>query len=209
MAAARVRSALQRLALLLAAGVALSLTAAPLRAQSAPSKKELASRIVQLQMPGIVSIAQGLVERPAALMLQDAGQAMQKRVPADKREAASKRVQESVKKYVDEAGPMVQARAIKLAPTVLGAELEAKFNEEELTALVAWMESPVSRKFQQTMPQIQDSFVQKLVADSRPMIDPKLVTLEQDIRDALGLPPVAAGKAASKPATGDSAPKNR
>ncbi len=184
------------------------LLATPLFAQPSSTKKELAGRIVQLQMPGIVSIAQGLVERPAALMLQDAGQAMQKRIPVDKREAASKRVQESVKKYVDEAGPMVQARAIKLAPSVLGAELESKFSEDELTQLIAWMESPVSRKFQQTMPQIQDAFLQKLVADARPMIDPKLLTLEQEIRDSLGLPVLPAGtKSSAKPAAADQAPK--
>lgn len=182
------------------------LIANPLLAQPSTAKKDLAGRIVQLQMPGIVSIAQALVERPAALMLQDAGQAMQKRVPVEKREAAGKRVQESVKKYVDEAGPLVQARAIKLAPSVLAVELESKFTEEELTQLVAWLESPVSRKFQQTMPQIQDSFVQRLVTESRPLIDPKLALLEQQIRDSLGLPPVAAvGKSPPKPAAGEPA----
>ncbi len=185
---------------LLAGAVAALYAPQPLLAQTAPaSKKELAARVLQLQMPGIVSIAQGLVERPAALMLQDAGQAMQKRVPVDKRDAASKRVQDSVKKYVDAAGPVVQARAIKLAPLVLGAELESKFSEDELNQLVNWLESPVSRKFQQLMPQIQDSFVEKLVAESRPTIDPKLLTLEQEIRDTLGLPALpAAGKAAAK-----------
>ncbi len=191
-------------------GVFALLLATPLLAQTASTKKELAGRIVQLQMPGIISIAQGLVERPAALMLQDAGQAMQKRIAVDKREAASKRVQDSVKKYVDEAGPLVKARAIKLAPSVLGAELEAKFSEEELTQLIAWMESPVSRKFQQTMPQIQDAFMQKLVAESRPLIDPKLMTLEQEIRDTLGLPAAPAGnKSSAKPSADEQAPKSK
>lgn len=192
----------------LLAAVLMVLHAAPLLAQPSSAKKDLAARVVQLQMPGIVSIAQGLVERPAALMLQDASQAMQRRIPVDKRDSASKRVQDSVKKYVAEAGPLVKDHAIKLAPSVLGAELESKFSEEELTKLLAWLESPVSRKFQQTMPQIQDSFVQKLVAESRPMIDPKLQALEQEIRDALGLPAAAAaGKTPPRPAVGESAPK--
>jgi hypothetical protein len=46
---------------------------------------------------------------------------------------------------------------------------------------------------------MQNSFMQKLVADARPLIEPKLQTLEQKMRAALGAPPVAAsdGKGAA------------
>ncbi len=192
----------------------LMLLASPAQAESSASKKELVARVLKLQMAGIESIAQALVERPAALLLQDASQAIRKRIAADQQETAGRRIQNSVKKYVDETAPLVRARAIKLAPTVLGAELESRFSEAELVQLLAWLESPISKKYQQVMPEIQDGFVNKLVADSRPDVDPKLLALEQDIRNALGLPapPAAAAKSKAKtetPAAAESTPKSR
>lgn len=158
-------------------------------------KKELVARVVQLQVP---EIASALVEQPAMSMLQQAGQVIRERIPADQRDAVGKRIQESTNKFVDETTPLVRERAFKLAPATLGAALDQKFSEDELRQLVAWLESPLARKYQQVAPELQAAFVQKLVADARPVVDPKLKVLDQSIRSALGLP--AAGAAAPKPA---------
>jgi len=169
-------------------------------AASTPAKKELIKRLLQLQQPGIEAMAKSLTEQPAARMLQEAGRAMQAAVPPEKREAVGKQIEASVKKYVAEATPIVRDRAIKLAPSVIGAALEEKFSEDELKQLVAWFESPVNKKFQQAMPEVNNGVAQKVVADARPTIDPKLKALDQSVRDALGLPaaPVAPGASAAK-----------
>ena len=80
--------------------------------------------------------------------MQMAGRAIQTQLPADKREAIGKTIEADAKKYVDEAYPPVRERALKLAPTTLGAALEEKFTEDELKQLIAWLESPVNKKFQ-------------------------------------------------------------
>ena len=41
-------------------------------------------------------------------MMQQAGQALQQRVPADKREAVGQEIEADVRKYVDETYPMVR-----------------------------------------------------------------------------------------------------
>ena len=106
-----------------------------------------------LQQPGIEGIARSIVERPAAQMMQAAGPALQAQVPADKREAVGKSDRgRRASKYVDEATPVLRERAIKLAPSTFGAALEEKFTEDELKQLIAWLESPVNKKFQQTRP---------------------------------------------------------
>ncbi|MFG5406792.1 hypothetical protein ABXN37_00315 [Piscinibacter sakaiensis] len=53
----------------------------------------------------------------------------------------------------------------------------------------------MAKKYQQLLPEIQHGFVQKLVADARPSIDPKLNALELEIRSVLNLPtrPAQAG----------------
>ena len=183
-------------ALLLCAG-----SLAQAQATTSPAKKELVQKLLTLQQPGIEGAARNIVERPAAVMLQQAGQVLQTQVPADKREAVGKSIEADAKKYVEETYPAVRDRAVKLAPTTLGATLEEKFTEEELKQLIAWFESPVNKKFQQASGEMQSNFMQKLVAEARPVLEPKLKDLEQKVRASLGVP------AAAAPADGSAAPR--
>jgi uncharacterized protein len=161
------------------------------------TKKELVQKLLQLQQPGLENMARELASRPAMQMMQAAGNVLQTQVPPEKREAVGKSIEADVKKYVDEATPMVRERAIKLAPSTYGVTLEEKFSEDELKQLIAWFDSPVNRKFQQLGPEMQGGFVQKLVAETSPLLDPKLQALQQKVRATLGLPPNAPAPAAA------------
>jgi hypothetical protein len=187
---------------------ALLLAAGPLAQAQAPAapasaaKKELVQKLLTLQQPGLELAARTLVERPAAQMMQEAGRYLQSQVPAEKREATGKAIEAEARKYVEESVPLVRDKAIKLAPSTLGAVLEDKFTEEELKQLIAWFDSPLNKKFQQTTPDMQNSFMQKLVAESRPLIEPKLQALQQQVRDTLTAataPPPAAPAAPAAP----------
>ena len=172
--------------------------AAIAHAQSTP-KKDLVQKLLTLQQAGIEQVARGLVERPAVQMMQEAGMVLQRQVAPDKREALGKQVEAEVKKYVEESVPLVRERALKLAPTTIGPILEEKFNEDELKQLIAWFESPVNKKYQQLGPEMQNSFVQKLVADARPVVDPKIQALDGRIRALLGVPAAAPTGSAASP----------
>lgn len=172
----------------------LLLVAACAQAQTATSKKELVARILVLQQPAIEQTAQTLVERPAAQLQQQAGLAMQTRVAPEKREAMAKLIQDDLKKYVDEAAPLVRQQAVKLAPSTIGVLLEEKFTEEELKQLIAIIESPVNRKYAQMGGEFQKSLGEKLVAQTQPIVEPKVKALEQAVIKHLGLPPVSAAK---------------
>ncbi|MEO6745064.1 MAG: DUF2059 domain-containing protein [Caldimonas sp.] len=180
----------------------------PAPAPTSPAKKELVQKLLVLQQPGIEQVARGLVERPALQMMQEAGQVLQRQIAPDKREAIGKQVEADVKKYVEEATPLVRERAVKLAPTTIGPILEEKFSEDELKQLIAWLESPINKKYAQIGPEMQTAFVQKLVVDARPVVDPKLQALDAKVRSTLGLP---APGAASAPAAARSAsaPKSK
>ena len=71
-------------ALLTGAALAHAQTSAPASAPAplptSPAKKELVQRLMVLQQPGIEAIARGLVEQPAAQMMQAAGRAIQQQV---------------------------------------------------------------------------------------------------------------------------------
>jgi hypothetical protein len=175
------------------------------QAQTSAAKKELVAKVLLLQQPGIELAGQALAERPAAQLMQQAGVALQTKVAPEKREAVAKDIQADVKKYTDEAVPLLRDRAVKLAPSTIGPVLEEKFSEDELKQLIAIIESPVNRKFAQITGELQKTLVDKLVVDMQGTIDPKVKTLEMSIGKHLGLPapstaPVS--KAAKPPANG-------
>ncbi len=173
------------------AGQALAQAATPAAPASAvaisPAKKELVAKVMKLQQGGFENIGSALLGEPAQMLLQGAGRALGQ-VPADKREALGKDIQAEVKKFFDSNAPYMRERAVKLAATSIGPLLEEKFSEDELKTLVAWLESPVSRKFSEIVPQSQQLLSQKLVEDTRGTIEPKLKALEQSVAKKLGLP---------------------
>lgn len=172
----------------------LVLAVSSLHAQSVSSKKELVARILDIQRPAIEQTAQALVERPAIQLHQQAALALQTRVPPEKRESAAKLVQQDLKQYVDEMGPLVRAQAVKLAPSTIGALLEDKFTEDELKQLITIMESPVNRKFAQISTDFDKALGEKLVAQTQSTVAPKVKALEQNVTKHLGLPPPEAKK---------------
>jgi hypothetical protein len=188
----------RRLAPLLIAVAAIGVVA-DAGAQTTPAKKELVQRLLRLQQADIEGFARTVVERPAAQMMREAGLALQQQAaPQEKREAAAKAIEAEVRKYVDEAYPIVRDRAIKLAPSTIGAVFEAKMTEEELKLLIGWLESPTAKKYQQLGADLRNNFSQKLVAEMPAVLDPKLQALDGRIRAILGVAP--AGAAAPAPA---------
>jgi uncharacterized protein len=128
-------------------------------------------------------------------MMQAAGAALQAQIPPEQRDAAAKAIQAEAQKYAADAAPLARERAVKLAPSVVGVGLEEKFSEDELKQLIAWFENPLNKKYQQFSGEAEGLFTQKLVADVRPTLDPKLQALEQRIRGVL----TSAAGAASAP----------
>ena len=182
--------------------VTLLVVASSVQAQTT-AKKELVAKVLLLQQPAIEQAAQALAERPALQMLQQAGMALQSQLPADKREAVAKEIQAEAKKYADEAVPLVRERAVKLAPSTVGALLEEKFSEDELKQLIAIIESPVNRKFLQLGVEMQNVLIDKLVAETQAVIEPKVRALEQ----AIGKRLAQAIPASAAPAPAATAPK--
>ena len=175
-------------------------TAAPTSA----AKKELVKKLLQLQQANFDGLSRSIVERPAIQLMQAAGQALQTQVPADKREATGKQIETDIKKFVDDSSAILRDRTAKLVPTTFGTGLEEKFTEDELKQFIAWTESPVNKKFQQLLPDIQTAFMQKLAAETSPLLDPKFQAVQQKVRNTLS---AAIGNAPSGTAPANSPAK--
>jgi uncharacterized protein len=198
--------ALLALAAALSLGTAHAQNAGSAPAAASPAKKELVQKVLKLQQPGIEGVANALAEGPAVQLMQQASVALQ-RVPADKREAIAKDIQADVRKYADETVPPLRERATKLAPSVLGPMLEERFTEDELRQLVAWMENPLSRKYSAMGPEMQRALAEKLAAEARPTVEPRLQALQATLSKRLGLQPAPAASGAASAATNTPAKK--
>lgn len=162
--------------------------AAQAQAPASPAKKDLVARILKQQQAGIENIARSLVEQPAIELMGNAASALPSRIAKDRQEAVAKEIQSDVQKYLADAVPLAQARAVKIAPASVGALLEEKFSEEELKQLVAIVESPVYTRFQRMGDDMQKVLADKLVAETRGTIEPKVRALEQSVARRLGVP---------------------
>jgi len=160
-------------------------------AQSSPAKKELVAKVLLLQQPAIELVARAMAEQPAQVLMQRAGPLLQQRIPPDKRQAVARDIQADLKKYVDEAVPVVRDRAVALAPSTIGVLLDERFTEDELKQLIAIIESPVNRKFQALGPEMQKDLTEKLVAETKPVIEAKVRALDKAVAGRLGIQPPA------------------
>ncbi|MDE2367497.1 MAG: hypothetical protein KGN16_00880 [Burkholderiales bacterium] len=174
--------------------------AKPAPAKVSAAKKELVARVLKAQQPFLENMAAALVQQPAGQLMQGAGRVLQN-MPADKREAAARDVEADARKYADEVTPLAKARAVKLAPSVIGPMLEERFSEDELRQIATILESPVFRRYQSIGGEIQQAMSAKLVADMRAELEPKFKAMEQAMSSHLGLPSpsaAASGAAAKK-----------
>ena len=191
--------------LLLAAGTAVHAQAAAANAASAttatagatklsPAKKQLIDKILKLQQPNIELLARNIAEGPAVQMGQQAN-LMLRRLPPEQRESVGKGMQADLDKYVSETVPLVRERSIALAPSSIGKVLDEKFSETELRQVIALLESPIHRKFSEQSFVMQRALQEKLVADTRSTVEPKLKSLDQSwIKRFQDAAPAAADK---------------
>jgi len=171
---------------------------------ASPAKKALVKRALQAQQAGIESLGTGLANQTAGQLMQMAGPAIA-RAPEDKRRALVNDLQTDVRKFQGEVAPILRASAVKWAPSTLGTALEEKLTEEELKVLLAWLESPVSRKYVQISGEAQQALTQKVVNETRPQVEPKLQALEQAMLARLNPAP---GAPAAPPASGPRLPES-
>ena len=192
--------------------VAVATTLAVTSLSAHADKKEIVQKILSSQQGALDDMSRNVAEQPARQLAAGARQILVLAVPEDKREATAKQVDAEIKKYLDGAVPAVRASAAKLSPTVLGPIYEDKFSEDELKQLQAMLDSPILKRYQGLLPEMSNSLLEKVIADARPQVTPKLQAAETSIRAILekasgGKLPQGEAKPSGKPAAKSAAKK--
>ena len=189
--------------------IALLASAAAAQAQNTPvsaAKKDLVQRIVSLQQPSVDGLTRSLAERPLRQMLGQAQEVLQT-MPEDKRAGVKEKVEAQVKKYTEETGPLLKDKSAKTGPAVLTPLIDEKFSEDELRQLLVVLDSPAFKKYQQFMPELEAALVQKLSAELRPILEPRLSALGDQVGATLGVSSGAPAKDNAQPAAKPKAKK--
>ncbi|MBU2289239.1 MAG: DUF2059 domain-containing protein [Gammaproteobacteria bacterium] len=164
----------------------------------AQDKSALVRQFVDMQRPGIESLARGMVQQWSDPIAAAGAEYLHTRIPEDKREAASKAADAELKKYFDENYPIVRDKALASAQGAIGPILEQDFTDDELKQVMAWLSSPLSKKYQDSAQKMQQALAEKIVADMRPTMEPKLRALDANVAKALGAPPAGGERPAAK-----------
>lgn len=144
-----------------------------------PAKQALVNRVLQLWQ--IDTIGQSMLQAPVSDAVQQARAMLQGRAVPDKRDAAMTDIVGEARKFMEETTPIARASADKLIPTTVAPLLAERFTEEELKQMVAILESPVKKKFEAMVPELQKKLGESVAADTRAVIDPKLKGLQERI----------------------------
>lgn len=162
-----------------------TLMAATALSAQAQSKRDIIAKLPSVQKPEMEALAAGMAQAPVRQLLGQAQPILVQAVPADKQKGAAEQIDAEVKKYMDSAVPVVRASASKLAVPAYAEVMEAKFTEEELKQLVTMLDSPLIKRYQESLPEIQRGLLEKITADARPAVDPKLKTLQDNVAKIL------------------------
>jgi hypothetical protein len=192
------------MALVFAAAAALSTGA---HANEA-SKKALAIKLAQLQQrnsaPGLINqITDGAVQE----IIPKWAQQVQTRVPADKQQDISNKLNAELKKFGDSTHQAVEAQAPKTAQDALVPVFLDKLSEEELKTIVTYLETPASAKFAALGSDAANVWAKKIVEGTQAVVQGYAKTFdaaaEKIISAAASSAPIAppAAPAATPPAS--------
>ncbi|KQZ39593.1 hypothetical protein [Duganella sp. Root1480D1] len=143
------------------------------------AKQELVNRVLQLWHPE--SIGESMLQAPVGDAVQQARAVLQGRVSPEKRDAALKEIVADARQFMDQNKPLAQASAQKLVGTTVAPLLAERFTDDELRQIITILESPVKKKFEAMVPELQKKLGEGVAADTRAVMDPKLQELQQRI----------------------------
>ncbi len=151
----------------------------------ADGKQDQIKRLPSLQKTELDALATDLAQNPARQIMAQAQSVLLQAVPPEKREAAAKQITAELTKFVESATPDIKASANKVAADAVTPVMASKFTEDELKQLVTMLNSPIIKKYQETLPEMNQALLEKISADVRSDFEPKVQSLQTSVRNIL------------------------
>lgn len=162
-----------------------ALATAPAYAQDA-ARKELATRIVNLQKSHdmdalIAQLASSATETVVSTWLPKLDT-----VPQNRQKAAADQLDAELKKFNEDNVRTIKAKNDRVSVDVLVPVYAERFTTDELRQLVAFMESPVIKKYYAANPQLANMLAQKLVEATRADVEARIKAFDARAAQIIG-----------------------
>lgn len=138
------------------------------------AKKELATRIVNLQkaqdMDALIAQLAGTANRAVV----EAWLPRLDKMPAARQKAVADQLDVELKKFNDDVTRLIKTRNDRISLDVLVPAYSERFTADELKQLVAFLESPVIKKYYAANPHMANLLGQKLVEATRADVESRI-----------------------------------
>ncbi|MDO5654280.1 MAG: DUF2059 domain-containing protein [Brachymonas sp.] len=170
------------------AAVIVTAACAPLAVQAQDAaRRELATRIVNLQKAQDMDALIAQLADTANRAVVDAWMPRLGRLPAAKQKTAASQLDAELKKFNDDNMRLIKSRNDRISVDVLVPAYAEKFTADELRQLVAFLESPVIRKYYAANPQLANLLAEKLVEATRADVEKRIKAFDARAASILGV----------------------
>ena len=142
-------------------------------------KRALAVKLAQMQQKAdgeaMVEQLTGTAVQP---LLAGWSQRLDETVPPARQKEVRDKLDVELKKFADSTHKAVEAQTAKSAEAALVPIFMEKLTEEELKTIVAYMESPVSAKFQALGPDATNAWAKRIIDATKPQVESGAKTFE-------------------------------
>ena len=149
-------------------------------------KKELATRIVNLQktqdMDALIAQLAGTANRAVV----ETWLPRLDNMPAARQKAVADQLDVELKKFNDDVVRLIKTRNERVSLDVLVPAYSERFTADELKQLVAFLESPVIRKYYAANPHMANLLAQKLVDATRADVEARIKAFDTRAAQIIG-----------------------
>ncbi len=158
-------------------------------ANAQDSKKTLATKLAQMQLkaegPGLADQLTSSAMQP---LLENWSQRLDETVPPARQKDVREKLDIELRKFNDNTHKAIEAQLGKAADAALVPVFIEKFSEDELKAVIAYMESPVYAKFRALGPDAANAWAQKVVEATRTTVENNIKSFDTAANKIIGAP---------------------
>lgn len=143
------------------------------------AKRALATKLAQIQAKNdSANLASQLTDTAVGPVLANWSQRLDESVPPAKQKDVRDKLDVELKKFAESTFKTVEAQTAKSAEAALVPIFMEKLSEDELKTIIAYLESPVSAKFQSLGPDATNAWAKRVVDATKTSVESGIKTFD-------------------------------
>ena len=135
-------------------------------------KRALATKLAQIQLKAdSAALAEQLTATAVQPVLANWSQRLDETVPPAKQKEVRDKLDVELKKFADSTHKTVEAQVGKAGEAALVPIFMEKLTEDEMKTIIAYLESPVSTKFQALGPEATNAWAKRVIDATRSSVE--------------------------------------